>query len=775
MRLVALAYALVSVVSISPQLIINPESSAFVFVGTAGFTALIATFVVTYLRGRPFLAEPFVTAGAMFAAGISLADPYATIALALAAVATQSLYGSVATAVIRWLAVSVALPWVISASPAADARFTWHSPTLLGALPGIALILVLMRVLLATLTRQAQVVARIHLLVRSGTELLNLSDLREVRAVTAATAEGLCRQAPGVGAVLVSLGSDVVVTGVAAVPGLATGTRLPLELVGQVAHNGDQAGWLPALDPLVGRRRWRVVTMDVPDDRWLLLLGARRRVPDDVLYSFQMLASQRSQAEIKSRNDRELATQARYDSLTGLANRAEFLARLNTAMAGGATDPGVALVIIDMDDFKLVNDTYGHLIGDQLLLAVADRMRKAVEARVGQSGLPARLGGDEFAVLVVGADARQLVPRLAQDIHELLHQPLHLRDTTVFPRASIGLAVGEPARSAEDLLRCADIAMYRAKVRGKSQVAVYTAAEHGDVLDLRLLEEELGRAVEQGEIVVHYQAVIDVNEDRCVGVEALARWQHPTRGLLMPSVFIPIAERTGHISEIGAHVLTVACQQAAAWTSRPGMDHLRLSVNVARRQLLDGTLAGLVRATLARTGLPADRLTLELTESEAIADDVAIRQVTEVAGLGVSISIDDFGTGRTSLSLLSAFPVSQIKIDRSFVEHHRDQPAEAMLQLVISASQIFDLETVAEGVETTEQADYIRLIGVPLAQGFLFARPMNASDFEAWCGQSRPPAGPGARTRWSLLVSAQSLAQHASHRVKPFEVGKPIT
>src|SRR6266540_4343863 len=278
-----------------------------------------------------------------------------------------------------------------------------------------------------------------------------------------------------------------------------------------------------------------------------------------------------------------------------------------------------------------------------------------------------------------------------------------------------------PARFGGDELRCADIAMYSAKAKGKNRVERFTEASHGEIAELRLLEEHLAHAVERDEIVLHYQPQIDLASGRCVGVEALARWRHPTLGLLRPGQIIPLGE----------HVLCTACRQMAAWTSLRDAAELRLAVNVAARQLVDPGFAGTVAAALRSSGLPAHRLTIELTESELIDQEVARAQLRAVAELGVRIAIDDFGTGYASLASLRSFPVHQLKIDRSFLSDEQER-ADAMLRLVISVGRVLDLETVVEGVERPAQAELLRGAGVPLAQGFLFARPIPEEDFPAW-------------------------------------------
>ena len=345
--------------------------------------------------------------------------------------------------------------------------------------------------------------------------------------------------------------------------------------------------------------------------------------------------------------------------------------------------------------------------------------------------MAARFGGDEFALLLTGLDR----PDHADEVAD------RLRRVTV--TASIGLAGATPKLTAGDLMRCADIAMYSAKAKGKNRVERFTESGHGEIAQLRLLEEHLAHAVERGEIVLHYQPHIDLRTGRCAGAEALARWQHPNLGLLPPGTFIPLAERTGHVA-LGNHVLASACRQMADWSGRPGADGLRLAVNVAPRQLDDPRFADTVVAVLEDSGLPAPQLTLEITESELIDERNARVQLQRVADAGVRIAIDDFDTGYASLASLRSFPVHQLKIDRSFLAQGDELRADEMFRLVISVGEILDLEIVAEGVETEQQAEVVRHAGVPLAQGYLFARPMPAAEVPSWLsGRAAPqPVGP---------------------------------
>jgi diguanylate cyclase (GGDEF)-like protein len=463
-------------------------------------------------------------------------------------------------------------------------------------------------------------------------------------------------------------------------------------------------------------------------DRFMLV-GGTHRVADEVFDAFRTLATQWSLAEANCGAHMELAHRAHHDQLTALPNRTLFFQRLAAAVDAGQGDHGsVTLMIVDLDDFKQVNDVYGHAVGDDLLRQVAARLTEVA----GELGAAARFGGDEFALLLSGLRDPAEADRVADRLRERLLEPFRLTKVTVSVGASIGLAGATPSLTAGDLMRCADIAMYSAKARGKNRVERFTEASHGDIAHLRLLEDHLVHAVERGEIVLHYQPQIHLLTGHCVGVEALARWRHPTLGLLAPDRFIPLAEQTGQTVGLGVHVLRTACRQMAAWAELPQAAGLTIAVNVAARQLVDPRFVDGVRGALRDSGLPAHRLTIELTESEQLDKDLAMAQLRAVAELGVRIAIDDFGTGYASLASLRSFPVHQLKIDRSFLAQDDADRADGMFRLVISVGQILELETVAEGVETPHQAAVLRHAGVPLAQGYLFARPMRAEDFPGW-------------------------------------------
>jgi diguanylate cyclase (GGDEF)-like protein/PAS domain S-box-containing protein len=415
--------------------------------------------------------------------------------------------------------------------------------------------------------------------------------------------------------------------------------------------------------------------------------------------------------------EEQLRHQAFHDPLTGLANRALFTDRVEHALV---LRGGVAVVFLDLDDFKAVNDSLGHLAGDALLQAVALRLTGAL----GPGDTIARLGGDEFAVLFEEAGAAVGAADVAERVIAALQEPFDLDGREVFVTASIGIGVGEDA---EELLRSADVAMYRAKASGKAQYVVYAPKMDDDLVGRLELVADLRRACVEDEFVLHYQPIVELESRRVVGVEALVRWQHPTRGLLQPADFVGLAEETGQVVEVGRWVLEEACRQAASWRTQLGCD-LSVSVNVSARQIRQSGLVDDVQAALAASGLAPDALTVEITESALVRRREEMTAILEsVTGTGVRLALDDFGTGYSSLSLLRDLPVRTVKIDRSFVHTIDAGPAQrAFVQAIVDLADALQLTVVAEGIERPIQAAALLRIGCVLGQGFHFARPLPA-------------------------------------------------
>jgi diguanylate cyclase (GGDEF)-like protein len=566
-RLAAVVYACLGVL---PQLAqLSPEHTVARRAAAATAIALlVGDFVATYLWRRTVLLEPVLVAPAVVLGGASLLDPMATVGMCLAALVSQSLYGSQRAAVIRVLALVAAFPATIALSPGSLGRhIPWSSGTVLGLVPMIAMMGVLVRALYQSLARQEAASARETLLARTGGRLLNRTDAREVRLIAREAAAELCAQLPGVGVLVCRrAGDEVVVEGSAGFPDTVRGAVLPASCVeGLDPRDSDRAqelaGSTEPIDRLVaGRRHWRAVGLATADADRFLLAGGMRPIPDEVFDAFRTLATQWSLAHANCGVHTELAHRAHHDQLTGLPNRTLFFQRLAAVFdAADGAETTVALLIVDLDDFKQVNDVHGHPTGDELLVQVATRLAEAGDGH----GLAARFGGDEFALLLTSLDRPDHADEVADRLRRSLLEPFRLGRATVTVGASIGLAGATPRLTAGDLMRCADIAMYSAKARGKNRVERITEAGHGEIAQLRLLEEHLAHAVERGEIVLHYQPHVDLRTGRCVGAEALARWEHPDLGLLPPGTFIPLAERTGHIVQLGNHVLASACRQMA--------------------------------------------------------------------------------------------------------------------------------------------------------------------------------------------------------------------
>jgi diguanylate cyclase (GGDEF)-like protein/PAS domain S-box-containing protein len=446
-----------------------------------------------------------------------------------------------------------------------------------------------------------------------------------------------------------------------------------------------------------------------------------------------------------------LSHQAFHDSLTDLANKALFTDRLGHALARAERSMrAVAVLFIDLDEFKTVNDGLGHTAGDVLLVAVADRFRGCLRA----TDTAARMGGDEFAVLIEDVTDEHDAEVVAQQLLDALDEPFTISGTDLYVRASIGIAHGGFGAACDQLLRDADLAMYAAKHSGKNRFRTFEAGSQFEALDKLELGSALRRALDRDEIYVQYQPIIDLVTGQVVGAEALARWTHPDRGAIGPDVFIPLAEETGLIVELGDRVLLAACKQVRAWQlEHRSTTPLSISVNVSTVQLIQGDFVERVASALHETGLPASSLVLEITETTLMRDtDRSILTLCALRNMGVRIAIDDFGTGYSSLSYLHQLPVDILKIDQSFVAAIETSSADRSLApAIVSLASALDLVVVAEGVETELQANTLRGVGCELAQGYFFARPM---DHEAM-GQILAAASPSA-TPDGLVPSASA-------------------
>ena len=455
---------------------------------------------------------------------------------------------------------------------------------------------------------------------------------------------------------------------------------------------------------------------------------------DDDLRLLETLANQaavalenghleRSLAEL-SRLKEELHYQAFHDDLTGLANRSLFLERLSERLADRSRPMAPSVLFLDLDDFKVVNDTMGHAAGDRLLAEVAERLRSVLR----DGDLAARLGGDEFAILIEDDGEFEGSMASAERIIDVLHLTFLICDEEIAVNASIGVAFGRDGERADELMRNADLAMYAAKAAGKNQISVFEANMHESAVARHELSAELSRSLGRGELAVFYQPIVDLRSGLVTGHEALVRWRHPTRGLLGPDTFIPLAEDTGLILPLGRWVLGEACRQAAAWTSLgAGGQPLTIAVNLSAQQLQEASFMDEVRGILEETGLPPKRLVLEMTETVMFQDTSAIMgRLQGLRELGIRIAIDDFGTGYSSLGYLRRFPVDILKIAKEFIAPADSQDEWAFAAAIVGIGRTLGLAIVAEGIEETGQLEQLRGMGCQYGQGYLFAQPRDA-------------------------------------------------
>jgi diguanylate cyclase (GGDEF)-like protein len=434
--------------------------------------------------------------------------------------------------------------------------------------------------------------------------------------------------------------------------------------------------------------------------------------------------------EAERSNAIALAHRAYHDPLTDLGNRALFTDSVSHALAGERPRP-VAVIFLDLDDFKKVNDSLGHASGDELLCNVADRLAGSLRG----SDIAARLGGDEFAVLLENVQSPEDALRAAERLLHAISGVVDVNERSVTVRGSMGVAIAEPGVSTtEDLLRNADVALYIAKGQGKGCVRVFEPSMHSAVLERLELEAELEVAVERAELDVRYQPVVSLATGRVNGFEALVRWNHPERGELAPDTFIPLAEETGLVLAIDRWVLLKACCQARMWQKAyPSDDPLVVSVNLSARHLdEDNDVVELVKLALEVSGLAPEDLVVEITESFLMRDeDVAIARLEEIRALGVRLAIDDFGTGYSSLSYLRHLPIDVLKIDRSFIDGlGRSEEDTALVHAILRLARSLNLETIAEGVERPDQRAALADLNCNLAQGWHFSRPLRSQEME---------------------------------------------
>jgi diguanylate cyclase (GGDEF)-like protein len=421
--------------------------------------------------------------------------------------------------------------------------------------------------------------------------------------------------------------------------------------------------------------------------------------------------------------EKQLLYNAFHDALTGLPNRALFLDRVEHALNRVRRDErhAFAVLLLDVDHFKNVNDSLGHAAGDRLLVEISERLSASVRA----ADTVARFGGDEFTILIEQVSGATDATRTAARVQEEIAAPFRIGEVDIFTSASIGIIVaGKEYETPEQILRDADTAMYRAKAQGRSRSEIFDATMRAEAVARLQLETDLRHAIEREELMPFYQPIVRLGSGEVVGYEALARWQHPTRGLTPPSEFIPLAEETGLIVTIDQAMLSAATMQLAKWPAR------FVTVNVSSRHFTQGDLLADVRRVLAESGVSPSRLHIEVTETAIMQDsDGAMEMMKELRVIGCRVVLDDFGTGYSSLSYLHRFPIDALKIDWSFVRNAPGQPKNIeIIRAIVALGRGLAIEVIAEGIETAEQHDLMRELGCGFGQGFLFARPKVGSD-----------------------------------------------
>jgi len=415
-----------------------------------------------------------------------------------------------------------------------------------------------------------------------------------------------------------------------------------------------------------------------------------------------------------------------YDYLTGLPNRKLILQQLNTELSqANQENQSIAVLLLDLDEFKIINDSMGHAAGDAMLLATAERLKNWSSSNCHI----ARLGGDEFIILISGDDIKTLARETAESLLDLFHNPFSIHGQEVYVSLSIGISYfPSDADDGESLIRQADTAMYIAKDKGKNTYCHYNSDMETQAKNKLLLEGDLRKALDLNEFVLYYQPKLDLNTGTLIGFESLVRWNHPSRGLVPPLDFIPLAEKTKVVIPLGEWVLKTACQQIKTWLD---MGHAipNTAVNLSAHQFSQSNLVSRIKAIIEETGIQAKYLELEITESVLMDNaDMAAAQLKQLSAMGIKISIDDFGTGYSSLSYLNTFPLNYLKIDRAFVKDITSVEDATLARAIVTLAKALNLKTIGEGVETEIQKEVLRSIGCDIIQGYLLSKPLPAEE-----------------------------------------------
>lgn len=717
--------AMVSLVLSLPALL-SAAADGALFLGLAATLALAASWIGGYLSKRVPFGLDVLDAAAMTGFALACPDPATVLGITFGAVWFRALYGSTWQSLTRCCLYAAALGGTMLMWPLLHGGAPAPSSGSIGVIPTLFLTVIVARQLGRGLLAREQGMRRDMALATTGSRLLGVTDAAAIRVMAWTASEEICAATPGL-RLLKTVRAGPVLRVEGATGGFSTvPATLPAGVI--TARKGPAGARVtdPApLDAAVGAPiEWACISLtEQEEDAWLLV-GAPKKIPPAALLSVRGLVNQVALALRNSNVHQELSVRARYDSLTGLGNRASFTAELSTGLAHSASS-GLHILFLDLDDFKDVNDILGHRAGDELLIDVAARLRRCTRPQ----DVCARLGGDEFAVVLHGvtdAAAAETAQRIVDSIADPIRGGSRVG-------ASIGIATATPGIDIKELVHQADVAMYAAKAKGKGRVEVF----HPGLLQAdtpRLsFERQLAAAPAAGELVVHYQPILSLPDLRCTAVEALVRWQHPEHGLLLPADFIETAERTGAILDIGAFVLRRACADASAWlVAHPGTP-LAVNVNISARELDHDHFIDTVIACLTEFRMPANQLILELTETVALNSPAAIDRLTTLAARGVKIAIDDFGTGYSPLTTLRSLPVNVVKLDTTFIAGALTNPVDrTVINAIVQMSTQLGIQTIAEGVERPEQQHFLEEIGTDAVQGYLYGRPIPAPQLATW-------------------------------------------
>jgi diguanylate cyclase (GGDEF)-like protein len=739
----ALLSLLVSLPGVLAAASANPTA---VLVAIAAAFVLWGSWIYGYLRQRVPFALEVLDAIAITAIALTGPAPAAVTPLIFASAWVRTLYDSPARAVARGALYTLTLFAVIALWP----LIPEHTPVpdLLrqaGLVSVILLIIAVSAQLRAGLQAHDWAIERDTALNQTGAKLLGLTDPDRIRGLAWTTAHELGSTTPGLRVLKAARNGDVLRISASTGSFVALPDTMPGSVVvcrGPLAE--AQINDAAPLDDAVGSvLEWDCIALTEEDDDAWLLVGAPKRIPEGTIISVRSLVNQVNLALRNSDAHRRLIAQAKNDPLTGLDNRASFTAKLSAGLAPSdesvpsesehgdtalTEHGGLHVLFLDLDDFKDVNDQLGHQAGDAVLVEVADRLRHCTRPH----DVCARLGGDEFAVVLADTTAAAAAA-IAQRMVDALAAPILVGGRPVLVGASVGVASASAGIDLDELVHQADVAMYSAKANGKGRVRAFAPGLLQGEPARVSFEQRLARAADNDELVVHYQPVVALSDLSCTGAEALVRWQHPERGLLLPDQFVPQAEDSGAIQSIGAFVLRRACADAMTWPeARPGVP-MTVQVNVSARELDSEHFVDSVLWCLADTGLPADRLVLELTETVVLESAAAADRLRTLSHHGVHIAIDDFGTGYASLSTLRMLPITVVKLDGSFVAGALANPVDrSVVEAIVQMSGKLGITTIAEGVERLDQQYLLASMGADSAQGHLYCPALSADHLLDW-------------------------------------------